>query len=152
LDSNRKTSLAAGILYLITFVSIPTLALYNHLHELNYIPGPGPDAPVILGGILEIIVALAGIGTAVALYPVVKRQGVLNLRFDDVQALLKDTICLAHPPIGQKNKVDPVLVSENMRSTRQPNRGVRPQPPLTSGPHNPRTYRHPCPHLDRSVG
>src|SRR5258707_12795695 len=36
--------------------------------------GPGPDLPATLGGILEIIVALAGIGTAVPLYPVVKRQ------------------------------------------------------------------------------
>ena len=35
----------------------------------------GPDTPVILGVLLEMIVALAGIGTAVALYPVVRRQG-----------------------------------------------------------------------------
>ena len=40
----------------------------------NYIVGPGPDTRVYIGVILEIIVALAGIGTAVALYPVVKRQ------------------------------------------------------------------------------
>jgi hypothetical protein len=44
------------------------------VHEATYIVGPGPDTPVIVGGILEVIVALAGIGTAVALYPVVKRQ------------------------------------------------------------------------------
>src|SRR5260370_31146228 len=36
--------------------------------------GHGPDLSAIIGGILEIIVALAGIGTAVTLYPVVKRQ------------------------------------------------------------------------------
>ena len=41
----------------------------------NFIVGPGPDTPVIVGALLEMIVALAGIGTAVALYPVVKRQG-----------------------------------------------------------------------------
>ena len=40
----------------------------------NYILGPGPDTRVYIGVILEMIVALAGIGTAVALYPVVKRQ------------------------------------------------------------------------------
>jgi hypothetical protein len=40
----------------------------------NYILGPGPDTPVILGCILEMIVALAGIGTAITLYPVLKRQ------------------------------------------------------------------------------
>jgi hypothetical protein len=73
-NNHRKYSLAAGILYVITFVSIPTLALYGPVHGPSYITGPGPDTQVILGGILEIIVALAGIGTAVALYPVVKRQ------------------------------------------------------------------------------
>jgi hypothetical protein len=71
----RKTALVAGVLYLITFISIPTLVLYGPvLSDPNYIVGPGPDTPVIIGGILEVIVALAGIGTAVALYPVVKRQ------------------------------------------------------------------------------
>ena len=35
---------------------------------------PGPDTAVLFGGVLEVIVALAGIGTAVALYPVLKRQ------------------------------------------------------------------------------
>ena len=74
MSSLRKTSLTAGILYLITFVSIPTLALYGPVKELNYITGPGQDTQILLGGLLEIIVALAGIGTAVALYPVIKRQ------------------------------------------------------------------------------
>ena len=72
--SSRKIAIAAGVFYLLTFVSIPTLALYGPVHEPNYILGPGPDTAVIFGGFLEIIVALAGIGTAVALYPVVKRQ------------------------------------------------------------------------------
>jgi len=70
----RKTALVAGVLYLLTFVSIPTLFLYGPVKGANYILGPGPDTAVIVGGILEIIVALAGIGTAVALFPVLKRQ------------------------------------------------------------------------------
>ena len=70
----RKTALAAGVLYLITFVSIPTLFLYVPVHDPRYILGPGPDTGVLVGGILEVIVALAGIGTAVALFPVLKRQ------------------------------------------------------------------------------
>ena len=76
MNSNRKTSLVAGILYLLTFISIPTLALYGSIHQPGYILGAGPDTAVIIGNILEIIVALAGIGTAVALYPVLKRQNV----------------------------------------------------------------------------
>lgn len=75
MDSLRKTALVAGLLYVITFVSIPTLVLYGPvLSDPNYIVGPGPDTPVIIGAILEVIVALAGVGTAVVLYPVVKRQ------------------------------------------------------------------------------
>ena len=74
MDSTRKTSLVAGVLYLLTFISIPTLFLYTQVRGANYIVGPGPDTRVYIGVILEVIVALAGIGTAVALYPVVKRQ------------------------------------------------------------------------------
>jgi hypothetical protein len=72
--SSRKFSLAAGVLYLLTFVSIPTLALYGSVRDPNYIVGPGPDTSVLIGAVLEVIVALAGIGTAVALFPVVKKQ------------------------------------------------------------------------------
>jgi hypothetical protein len=75
MNSLRKYSLAAGVFYLLTFVSIPTLALYRGVRGPNFVVGPGPDTPVILGVLLEMIVALAGIGTAVALYPVVRRQG-----------------------------------------------------------------------------
>jgi hypothetical protein len=75
MSSLRKYSLAAGLFYLLTFVSIPTLALYRSVRGPTFVASSGPDAPVILGVLLEMIVALAGIGTAVALYPVVKRQG-----------------------------------------------------------------------------
>jgi hypothetical protein len=70
----RKTALVAGVLYLLTFVSIPTLFLYGSVKGANYIIGAGPDTAAIIGGISEIIVALAGIGTAVVLFPVLKRQ------------------------------------------------------------------------------
>jgi hypothetical protein len=74
MDSTRKISLTAGILYLLTFVSIPTLFLYTSVRGADYIVGSGPDTRVYIGVVLELIVALAGIGTAVALFPVVKRQ------------------------------------------------------------------------------
>jgi len=75
MNSARKYSLAAGLFYLLTFVSIPTLALYRSVRAPNFVVSGGPDGPVILGILLEMIVALAGIGTAVALYPIVRRQG-----------------------------------------------------------------------------
>ena len=70
----RKTALVAGVLYLLTFVSIPTLALYSEIHLPGYVIGSGTDNKAIIGGISEITVALAGIGTAIALYPVLRKQ------------------------------------------------------------------------------
>lgn len=74
MTSQRKTAFWAGILYLLTFVSIPTLTLYGHVKSATYVTGPGPDTAAIAGGILEIIVALASIGTAVVLFPLLKKQ------------------------------------------------------------------------------
>ena len=74
MTAHRKVSLAAGVLYLLTFVSMPTLLLYAAVKSPNYILGSGPDTSMIIGGISEMIVALAGIGTAVALFPILKRQ------------------------------------------------------------------------------
>lgn len=73
-NSPRKIALTAGIFYLLTFVSIPTLSLYIPVHDPNYIIGGGPDTNVFIGAILELIVALTGIGTAVSLYPILKKQ------------------------------------------------------------------------------
>ncbi len=59
--NHRKISLTAGILYLLTFVSIPSLAFfYVQVKGANYILGSGSDTSAIIGGILEIVVALAG--------------------------------------------------------------------------------------------
>jgi hypothetical protein len=75
LDWMRKHALVAGLFYLITFISIPTLALYGTVKtDPAWILGSGSVTGVLVGTVLELIVALAGIGTAVALYPVVKRQ------------------------------------------------------------------------------
>ena len=75
MTSLRKTALVAGIFYLITFISIPTLALYGPVkNHRDWILTSGTHTGVLVGAFLEVIVALAGIGTAVTLYPVVKRQ------------------------------------------------------------------------------
>ena len=75
MTSLRKTALVAGIFYLITFISIPTLALYGPVkNHRDWILTSGSSTAVLVGAFLEVIVALAGIGTAVTLYPVVKRQ------------------------------------------------------------------------------
>lgn len=74
MDPSRKTALVAGAFYLMTMVSIPTLALYGPVKSKDFIIGSGADTGALLGCFLEVVVALAGIGTAITLFPVVKRQ------------------------------------------------------------------------------
>jgi hypothetical protein len=100
MDSPRKTALVAGALYLLTFVSIPTLALYGPVRDRNYVTGAGPDTGVIVGGVLEVIVAFACVGTAIVLFPVVKRQnetlalGFVGSRVLEAAAILAGVACL----------------------------------------------------------
>ena len=75
MDPMRRISLTAGVLYLITFVSIPTLALYKPVKDNvgTFILGAGSDSGVLWGALSEVVVGLAGTGTAIVLYPVAKR-------------------------------------------------------------------------------
>ncbi|MEO6949117.1 MAG: DUF4386 domain-containing protein [Ginsengibacter sp.] len=100
MSSTRKHAMAAGVLYLITFVSIPTLILYRSVHGAKYIMEPGSDNSMIIGGILEIIVALACIGSAVALYPVLKKKneglalGLVGFRVLEAGTIFVGVMCL----------------------------------------------------------
>lgn len=75
-DPTRKHAFYAGALYLITFIaSIPALMLIQPvLDNPDFILGAGSDTRVLWGCLLDTVNALAAIGTAVALFPVVKRQ------------------------------------------------------------------------------
>ena len=73
----RKVSLITGVLFLITFAASIPAAFYFYapvLDEANYILGAGADTRVAWGALFEVILVITGIGTAVVLYPVVKRQ------------------------------------------------------------------------------
>jgi hypothetical protein len=73
-DPTRRTALIAGLLYLVTFASsIPAVFLLAPvLTDPQYIVGPGADRQVMLGATLDLVNALACIGTAVALFSVLK--------------------------------------------------------------------------------
>jgi hypothetical protein len=64
------------VLYLITFItSIPAFFFYVPvLDDPRYILGGGADTSVAFGAFLELILIIANIGTAVVLYPILKRQ------------------------------------------------------------------------------
>ena len=76
MTQTRRLAFAAGVFYLITFASsIPAVFLLEPvLSNPNYIVSGGADTQVLLGAFLDMVNALACIGTAVALYPVIRRQ------------------------------------------------------------------------------
>lgn len=75
-NSYQKNARFAGILYLITFVtSIPALLLLDPiLHNARFITGSGSSSSILWGCILDMTNAIACIGTAVAIYPIVQKQ------------------------------------------------------------------------------
>jgi hypothetical protein len=74
MDWTGRTALVAGILYLITFASsIPAVFLLDPvLTDPNYIVGAGSDTRVTAGAVFDLVNALACIGTAVALFSVLR--------------------------------------------------------------------------------
>ena len=76
MDASRRTSLLAGLFFILTFVaSIPAaLFLYKDvLDNSNFVIGTGGDTRVYVGALLEVITVIANIATAVVLFPIVKR-------------------------------------------------------------------------------
>lgn len=84
-EATRRISLAAGVLFLITFItSIPALALFQPVLDdpAGYIAGAGDDNRILLGVVLELILIAANIGTAVVLFPLLRRESeALSLGF-----------------------------------------------------------------------
>jgi hypothetical protein len=77
MSTTRRIAFVTGTLFIITFItSIPAaLFLYTPvLDDASYIVGAGADAGVALGAFLEVLLIIANVGTAVALFPILRRQ------------------------------------------------------------------------------
>jgi hypothetical protein len=75
MESAQRTARIAGLWFIGTFVfSIPALFFYDPvLNETDYILGPGFDTRISVGALLEILLAISGIATAVVIFPIVRR-------------------------------------------------------------------------------
>jgi hypothetical protein len=72
----QKIARVTGVLFLITYItSIPAFFVFYApvLDDPRYIVGAGADTSVSLGAFLELVLIIANIGTAVVLFPVLKR-------------------------------------------------------------------------------
>ena len=66
-----------GVLFIITFItSIGALLLFQPVLDdpVGYIAGDGNDNRIYLGAFLELLLVISNVGTAVALYPIARRQ------------------------------------------------------------------------------
>jgi hypothetical protein len=75
--SPRTIATVTGWLFLVTFITSIPAQLYLYvtlLTDPTYVVGAGTDPRVSLGALLEVILVVANIGTAVVLYPLIKRQ------------------------------------------------------------------------------
>src|SRR5262249_30965726 len=74
--AEKQAASWAGWFMAITFVtSIPALLLYHPvLHDHSYILGPGHDTRIELAALLEVVLAISGIGVAVVMFPILRRE------------------------------------------------------------------------------
>jgi hypothetical protein len=74
---DQKRARVFGVLYLITFITaIAAALLYQPVLDdpVGYIANGGQDTRIVFGALLELLLIIANIGTAVVIFPIVKRQ------------------------------------------------------------------------------
>jgi Domain of unknown function (DUF4386) len=85
MPEHRRISLAFGVLFIVTFItSIPALGLFQPVLDdpAGYIAGDGEDNQIYLGVLLELLLIIANIGTAVVVFPILRRQSeILSLGY-----------------------------------------------------------------------
>lgn len=75
-DPKRRAATIVGWLFIVTYVTSISakIGFYPPLLDGNYVTGPGDDSRVLWGAFAECILIIANIGTATALYTVVKHR------------------------------------------------------------------------------
>jgi hypothetical protein len=97
MDHDQRSARIFGVLFLVTFVtSIPAYALFQPVLDdpAGFIAGGGNETWITLGVLLELLLVIANIGTAVVLYPIVRRQSEL-LSLGYVAARLMECVFIA---------------------------------------------------------
>jgi hypothetical protein len=77
MDSLRRTALLVGVLFVITYITSIAAKVWLYpplVDNADYIVSAGDDTKVLWGAVAEVVLILANVGTAVALFPVVRRH------------------------------------------------------------------------------
>jgi Domain of unknown function (DUF4386) len=85
MEEDQRNARIFGVLFIITFLtSIPALLLFQPVLDdpAGYIAGGGEDNQIHLGALLELLLIIANVGTAVVVYPILRRQNeILSLGY-----------------------------------------------------------------------
>src|SRR4051795_8576513 len=100
---DQKRARVFGVFYLLTFVtSIWALVLYESVlrHPVSYIASGAHDTQILLAALLELILIITNIGTAVVIFPIVRRQneelalGYVTARLFECTFILVGILCV----------------------------------------------------------
>src|SRR5689334_411190 len=100
---DQKRARAFGVLYLLTFVtSIAAALLYSPMldHPVGFIAGAGDDTRILFGALLELLLIITNIGTAVVIVPIMRRQneelalGYVTARLVECTFILVGILCM----------------------------------------------------------
>ncbi len=97
MEDDQRAARIFGVLFVITFLtSIPAVLLFQPVLDdpAGYIAGGGKDNEIYLGVLLEFLLIVSNVGTAVVLYPIARRQNeVLAIGF--VGARIMESVFIA---------------------------------------------------------
>ena len=97
MSTSRGIALVTGVLFLVTYAtSIPALWLFQPVLDdpAGYVAGAGADNRIFFGAFLELLLIIANVGTAVVVFPILKRQNeILSLGY--VAARIVESVFIA---------------------------------------------------------
>jgi hypothetical protein len=103
MTTDQKRARWFGVLYLVTFAtSIPALLLFQPVLDdpVGYIAGAGHDKRILLGVLLELLLIVSNIGTAVVIVPIMRRRhedlaiGYVTVRLFECTFILVGIVCV----------------------------------------------------------
>jgi hypothetical protein len=115
-DTYRRTALVVGVLFVVTYVtSIPAKFVFYPplLDDADFILGSGSETQVLWGAFAEVILIAANIGTAVALYPLLRRQHA-GLALGFVTARVMESVFIA---VGILSVLTVVTLRQDLAAT-----------------------------------
>lgn len=124
----QKRARIVGVLFVLTFITaIGALLLYDPvLNNADYVLGGGSETRVRLGAYLEVFLVITNIGTAVVLWPLLKRQSE-TLALSYVASRIVESTLIQSPRFSGRRRLASISSSRASRRPRSSTTAVTPE-------------------------